>query len=90
MDAGWETDERAQYVVVHLSLRDGKVWIERDGIEYGIAHDLLDAGMPAEDIMMAADSRRPVPVTEPTAARRQAIIIRKRLLQVRKRSRFMR
>lgn len=68
VDVGWEKDERSHYVVVHLRLREGKVWIEKDGIEYGIAYDLLDAGIPAEDIIMAAYSPRPSPLVEPAAA----------------------
>ena len=68
VDVGWETEERAHYVVAHLRLRDGKVWIEKDGIEYGIARDLLAAGIPAKDIIMAAYSPRPIPLTELAAA----------------------
>lgn len=37
---------RADDVIVHLRLRgDGKVLIEYDVIEYGIAHDLIEAGI---------------------------------------------
>jgi hypothetical protein len=32
-------------------LKDGKVRIEWDGIEYGITRDLIAAGIPAEDIV---------------------------------------
>jgi hypothetical protein len=39
-------------VIVELKLVDGKVWIVRDGISYGITEDLLDVGIPPEDIMM--------------------------------------
>ncbi|NOT64222.1 MAG: hypothetical protein HOP19_28740 [Acidobacteria bacterium] len=39
------------YVVVELRLFEGKVWVLNDGIEYGIAEDLLEAGIPAEDIV---------------------------------------
>lgn len=39
------------YVVVELKLFGGKVWVLNDGIEYGIAEDLLEAGIPSEDIV---------------------------------------
>ena len=53
VDVGWGPTGRAHWVIVHLRLSDGKVWIERDGIEYGIAQDLLAAGIPKEDIVLA-------------------------------------
>jgi len=53
IDVGWAPTGRAHWVIFHLRLHDGKVWIERDGIEYGIAQDLLDAGIPKEDIVLA-------------------------------------
>ncbi|MCP9496763.1 MAG: XisI protein [Pyrinomonadaceae bacterium MAG19_C2-C3] len=68
VDVGWETNERAHYIVLHLRLRDGKVWIEKDGVEYGIAHDLLAAGIPAEDIMLASHDTQPMSLTELAAA----------------------
>lgn len=38
------------YIVVELKLADNKVWIVQDGIEYGIAEDLLVAGIAPDDI----------------------------------------
>jgi XisI protein len=40
-------------VVLHLRIKNSKVWIERDGMEEGIATDLLEAGIPKEDIVLA-------------------------------------
>ncbi len=68
MDVGWDHVGRAHDIVFHLRLKDGKVWIEWDGIEYGIAHDLLEAGIPKEDIMMAFYDPTPQPLTELIAA----------------------
>ncbi len=39
------------YIVLHLRLKDGKVHVERDGIEDGIAQDLVEAGVAEEDIV---------------------------------------
>jgi hypothetical protein len=52
MDVGYDQAGRADDVIIHLRLRaDGKVLIEYDGIEYGIAQDLLDAGIAPDDIL---------------------------------------
>ena len=68
MDIGWASYGRAHDVVVHLRLKEGKVWVEWDGIEYGIARDLIEAGIPKEDILFALQSREPQPMTELIAA----------------------
>jgi hypothetical protein len=53
MDADYDHVGRADDVIVHLRLRDdGKVLIEYDGIEYGIAQDLIEAGIAHEDILL--------------------------------------
>jgi hypothetical protein len=52
MDVGYDHVGRADDVIIHLRLRgDGKVLIEYDGIDYGVINDLLEAGIPREDIV---------------------------------------
>ena len=53
MRVGWHNLERTHSIIFHLHIRDEKIWIEQDGIEYGIAQDLIDAGVPKEDIVLA-------------------------------------
>lgn len=53
LDVGWDQTGRVYTVVFHLHLRDNKVWIEQDGTEDGIAQDLLEAGIPKDDIVLA-------------------------------------
>jgi hypothetical protein len=68
MDVGWAPYGRAHDVVVHLRLKDGKVWVEWDGIEYGIAQDLIEAGIPEEDIVMSFERDEPKTLQELAAA----------------------
>ena len=53
LDIGWDQTGRVYSVIFHLSLRDGKVWIEQDGLETGITPELLEAGIPKDDIVLA-------------------------------------
>ena len=53
VDFGWDPTGRVHAVVIHLRLHNGKVWIEADNTEHGIAQDLLDAGIPQQDIVLA-------------------------------------
>jgi hypothetical protein len=36
-----------------VDIINGKFWIQRDGTEYGIARELVDAGVPKEQIVLA-------------------------------------
>ena len=49
---GWNDLGRVHAVVCHLCLREGKVWIERDGTADGLANTLLAAGIPPEDVVL--------------------------------------
>lgn len=53
LDVGWEGAQRVHGCLVHLAPRDGKVWVEYDGTEDGIANTLVAAGIPKERIVLA-------------------------------------
>jgi len=68
MRIGWDKVGRAHHILFHFRLKEGRVWIEWDGIEHGIANDLIEAGIPEEDIVMAFYGSDPVPLAELAAA----------------------
>jgi hypothetical protein len=49
---GWDGDRRVHGCTVHMDIIDGKIWIQRDGTEYGMADDLTSAGIPKEHIVL--------------------------------------
>jgi hypothetical protein len=53
MSLGWTPEERVDNVTVFVRVREGKIWIEEDWTEDGIATELLEAGVPKEDIVLA-------------------------------------
>lgn len=53
MNLGWQNGDRVSGMTVYVRIRDGKFWIEEDWTEEGIATDLLRAGVPKEDIVLA-------------------------------------
>ena len=50
---GCENDVKVHGCLVHLEIIDNKIWIHRDGLEDGIANDLVRAGIPKSDIVLA-------------------------------------
>jgi hypothetical protein len=53
LTVGWENGQRAFYTNIYIRLQQGKIWIERDTTEDGIANELLRQGVPREDIVLA-------------------------------------
>ena len=53
INVGWDGRERVHGCLVHIDIIDGKFWIQRDGLEHGIASELLEAGIPKDRIVMA-------------------------------------
>lgn len=50
---GWEGKRRVYYPVIHIDIRDGKLWIQHDATEDGVATDLIAAGVPKDRIVLA-------------------------------------
>ncbi len=53
ISVGWMVGPRRVHgCLIHLDIIDGKVWIQRDGTEHGVALDLEEAGIPKADIVL--------------------------------------
>jgi len=53
MDVGWKNRRRQRGCVLHLDIKNNKIWIQHDGTEIGIADELVKLGVPKEDIVLA-------------------------------------
>ena len=45
-------NKRVHGCLLHVEIIDGKIWIQRDGTDDGIAGELLAAGIPKERIVL--------------------------------------
>ena len=52
LNIGWKEQKRIYGVIIHVDLKDDKIWIQRDGTEIGIANQLIAAGVPKKDIVL--------------------------------------
>lgn len=52
---GWRDSHRVYGVVLHLDIIDGKIWVQQDGTEVGIANKLVEIGVPKHDIVLGID-----------------------------------
>jgi hypothetical protein len=53
LSVGWNKHQRIHGSLLHLDIRDGKIWIQYDGTEEGIANRLVAMGVPHDDIVLA-------------------------------------
>lgn len=54
MDVGWEKDEERAYLTIfHFRIKNGKVYVEQDNTDAEPVQQMLDAGIPKEDIVLA-------------------------------------
>ena len=52
VQVGWGRQKRIYGTLAHIDLVGDKVWIQHDGMEEGLANQLRDAGIPAENIVL--------------------------------------
>ncbi|MCC5608224.1 XisI protein [Nostoc sp. CHAB 5834] len=49
---GWNDGERVYGCPIHISIKDDRIWIQRDFTEEGIANQLVELGVPTTDIVL--------------------------------------
>ncbi len=52
MQVGWLGSQRSHGSLIHIARIDGRVWIQYDGTSPGVAHELVEAGIPREEIIL--------------------------------------
>jgi len=56
MLVGWHNQRREYGSLIHIDIKDNKIWIQSDGTEVGVANELVEAGVPQTDIVLAFKS----------------------------------
>ena len=52
VNVGWRDKRRIHGSLIHIDIINGKVWIQRDGTEEGVANNLVEAGIPKDQIVL--------------------------------------
>lgn len=63
MQVGWDRGRRVRGNLIYITLHEGKVWIEYDGMECGIVQELIAQGIPSERIVLAYLLQQPEAIT---------------------------
>lgn len=61
MSVGWHNYHRFHGSIIHIDIKNEQIWIQHDGTEGGVANELVELGVPKEDIVLAfhAPYKRP-------------------------------
>jgi hypothetical protein len=62
MQVGWDGQRRVHGSVIHIAIRDGKVWLEYNGTNARIGEEMVAAGIPRQDVVLGFQpaERRPL------------------------------
>ena len=52
VSAGWNKHRRVYGCLIHIDLKNDKIWVQYDGTEIGIANELVKRGVPKQDIIL--------------------------------------
>jgi hypothetical protein len=52
VDVGWQNGRRVYGCVLHIDIKDGKLWIQHNSTEIRIAEEFLNLGVPREHIVL--------------------------------------
>ncbi|MBC6480862.1 MAG: XisI protein [Hormoscilla sp. GUM202] len=49
---GWDGEERIYGCPIHINISNGKIWVQQDFTEEGLANQLVELGVPNTDIVL--------------------------------------
>jgi XisI protein len=52
VSVGWNNQTRIYGCMMHLDIKDGKIWIQQNTTEVDIASELVEMGVPKHDIII--------------------------------------
>jgi hypothetical protein len=52
IDVGWKDMNRIYSCFIHIDIKDEKIWIQRNMTEVDLAKELVEMGVPKEDIIL--------------------------------------
>jgi hypothetical protein len=63
MQLGWNDGLRVHGSIIHIDIREGKVWMEYSGTDARIGEELVAAGIPRRDIALGFQPAKLRPLT---------------------------
>jgi hypothetical protein len=52
MRVGWNGLSRIYHTVLHFDIKDGKIWLQQNTTDIDVGQELIEMGVPKEDIVL--------------------------------------
>jgi hypothetical protein len=64
MNVGWEHLTWIYQTIIHIDIKDGKIWLQQNLTEQNPAEELVEMGVPREDIILGLQPPYKRPYTD--------------------------
>jgi hypothetical protein len=64
MNVGWQEFSRIYRTIIHIDIKDGKIWLQQNLTEQNPAEELVAMGVPREDIVLGLQPPYKRPYTD--------------------------
>ena len=54
LSIGWDGTKRVHFTVFHFDIKDGKIWLQKNSTDLEVAEELVEAGIPREQIVLGS------------------------------------
>ena len=61
LSVGWQNQKRIYFILLHLDIKNNKIWLQENSTDYDIVEDLIKLGVPNSDVVIGfhpADVRK--------------------------------
>ena len=61
LSVGWQNQKRIYFILLHLDIKNNKIWLQENSTDYDIVEDLIRSGVPNSDVVIGflpADVRK--------------------------------
>ncbi len=61
LSVGWQNNKRIYFCLLHLDIKNKKIWLQENSTDYDIVEDLIKLGVPNSDVVIGfhpADVRK--------------------------------
>jgi XisI protein len=52
MSVGWQNNKRIYFCLLHLDIKNNKIWLQENSTDYDIVEDLIKLGVPHSDVVV--------------------------------------
>jgi hypothetical protein len=64
MNVGWRGSKRIYHCIMHFDIKDGKIWLQQNMTDQDPAEELVEMGVPREDIVLGLQPPYKRPYTD--------------------------